>query len=99
MIAEDAVHRMFYYLLNEEYKESEKVTKSLLIKCLLKGLSRGKLFNRGNPGGKIKMKHESDPIWTSELFENQLVVLVTEHKKILTISTKIEYKKGYPGYR
>ena len=99
MIAEDAVHRMFYYLLNEEYKESEKVTKSLLIKCLLKGLSREKYFKRGNLGGKIKMKHGNNPIWTSELFENQLVVFVTEHKEIQTISTKIEYKKGYPGYR
>ena len=99
MIAEDAVHRMFYYLLNEEYKESEKVTKSLLIKCLLKGLSREKYFKRGNLGGKIKMKHGNNPIWTSELFENQLVVLVTEHKEIQIISTKIEYKKGYPGYR
>ena len=99
MIAEDAVHRMFYYLLKEEYKESEKVTESLLIKCLLKGLSREKLFKRGNLGGKIKMKHGNDPLWTSELFENPLVVLLTEHKEIQTTSTKIKYKKGHLGYR
>ena len=99
MIARDAVHRMIYYLINEEYKESDKVTESLLIKCLLKGQSRKKTLKTGNPGGIIKMKHGNDPIWTSELFENPLVVLVTENKEIQTTSLKFQFKKGCFSYR